>query len=90
MTGRLHVLGVHLPWDWKPGNYDLTLRLARLDRERRWGFDRYFSQKVSFYDTSDPRRHQVLIGALQSPGLSTQAEDHYPGPGGLVLEVNVR
>jgi len=88
LAGRLHVLGLHLPWCWKPGSYDLTLRLSRLDDERQLGFKYFYRQEIAMSAALEPLDAMVRLERPQATSLDPREPDPEVGRGAVIVEAN--
>lgn len=85
--------GVHLPWTWRPMNFDFAALASRIHRESPLPFIVFYNQQVMF-NGSNANTSRIFSLPVEGHAQGTWAEPIYDellDPDvGLILEANAR
>ncbi len=93
LAAPLAQAGVHLPWAFRPMNFDLGARLATLHRKAPFPFSVFYNQNVTFSDLQEATPGRVFSLPVASDPRGTWDQtiyDHLLDEDvGMLIEVNV-
>ncbi len=85
--------GVHLPWAFKPMNFDLAAQVAKVNRKANFPFRVFYSQNVAFSDLMEAVPGRVFSLPIHEDPRGTWDQTIYEHlldeDVGLLLEANV-
>lgn len=91
--GRVEQDGDHLPWAFKPMNFDLAAQVARVNRKANFPFRVFYSQNVTFSDLMEAQPGRVFSLPIHEDPRGTWDQTIYEHlldeDVGLLLEANV-
>ena len=91
----LHEIGLHLPWAFRPMNFDFGARLEELSERRPFRFRVFYSQRVDFTPDGETATVQRVFslpvqgsahGTFQEPIFDEMLDEDV----GLFIEANLR